>query len=45
MIDRAQQYVAELPLDEYGETVSLLEETGAMDETGDRRLRLPSELH
>lgn len=44
MIDRAQQYAAELPLDEYGETASLLEVTGAMDETGDRRLRLPSEL-
>ena len=25
MIDRAQQYVAELPLDDYGETASLLE--------------------
>lgn len=44
MIDRAQQYVAELPMDAYGDTRSLLEETGAMDETGDRRLRLPSEL-
>lgn len=43
MIDRAQQYGAELPLDDYEETESLLEATGAMDETGDRRLRLPSE--
>lgn len=44
MIDRAQQFVAELPFDDYQKTASLLRETGAMDETGDRRLRLPSEL-
>ncbi len=44
MIDRAQQFVSELPLDDYARTVTLLEATGAMDETGDRRLRLPGEL-
>ncbi len=44
MMDRAQRYVDELPLGDYGETAALLEATGAMDETGDRRLRLPSEL-
>lgn len=44
MIDRAQQYMAELPLDDYAETVAVLHTTRAMDETGDRRLRLPSEV-
>ena len=44
MIDRAQHFVAELPFDDYQKTASLLRETGAMDESGDRRLRLPSEL-
>ena len=44
MIDRAQQFVSELPLDEYARTVALLDATGAMDESGDRRFRLPSEL-
>ena len=44
MIDRAQQYVSELPFDDYEATESLLEATGALDERGDRRFRLPSEL-
>ncbi len=44
MMDRAQQYVSDLPLDDYGATEALMEATGALDETGDRRLRLPSEL-
>ena len=44
MIDRAQQFVAELPFDDYDGTERLLEATGALDATGDRRLRLPSEL-
>jgi fido (protein-threonine AMPylation protein) len=43
MLDRAQQFVFELPFDEYAKTVALLDATGAMDESGDRRLRLPSE--
>jgi len=45
MIDRAQQLVSELPLDDYAETVDVLEATGAFDDSGDRRLRLPSELN
>jgi fido (protein-threonine AMPylation protein) len=44
MMDRAQQFVAELPMDDYARTESLLVATGAMDQTGDRRLRLPSEI-
>ena len=44
MLDRAHQFVSELPIEEYERTVALLEATGAMDESGDRRLRLPSEL-
>jgi len=44
MIDRAQQYVAELPLNDYTATRSVLEATGALDDTGDRRLRFPSEV-
>ena len=44
MIDRAQEFVSELPLEAYEETVTVLEATGAMDESGDRRLQLPSEL-
>lgn len=44
MLDRAQQFVGELPLDDYQATEVLLEATGALDESGDRRLRLPSEL-
>jgi len=44
MLDRAQQFVSELPLAHYHRTVELLKETGALDESGDRRLRLPSEL-
>jgi len=44
MLNRAQQFVSELPLDDYDHTVKLLEDTGALDESGDRRLRLPSEL-
>lgn len=34
----------ELPLGDYAATTALLEATGAMDESGDRRLRSPSEL-
>jgi fido (protein-threonine AMPylation protein) len=44
MIDRAQQFVSELPLGDYAETVRILEATGAFDDSGDRRLRLPSEV-
>ena len=44
MIDRAQQFVSELPLDDYAETVDVLVATGAFDDSGDRRLRLPREL-
>lgn len=44
MLDRAQQFVSELPLADFEQTVALLEATAAMDESGDRRLRLPSEL-
>lgn len=44
MMDRAQRFAAELPLGDYAATTALLQTTGAMDETGDRRLRLPSEL-
>jgi len=44
MIDRAQQFVGELPFDDYEGTETLLEATGALDDSGDRRLRLPSEL-
>ncbi len=44
MLDRAHQFVSELPFHEYDRTVELLGETGALDDTGDRRLRLPSEL-
>ncbi len=44
MLDRAQQFVSELPFEDYDQTVALLETTGALDETGDRRFRLPSEL-
>lgn len=44
MLDRAQQFVSELPLADFDQTVALLKATAAMDETGDRRLRLPSEL-
>jgi fido (protein-threonine AMPylation protein) len=45
MIDRAQQFVSELPLANYADTVHVLEATGAFDDSGDRRLRLPSELN
>jgi fido (protein-threonine AMPylation protein) len=44
MIDRAQQYVSELPLDDYEGTEALLRRTGALDESGERRLRLPSKV-
>jgi fido (protein-threonine AMPylation protein) len=44
MLGRAQQFVAELPFEDYERTVELLVETGAIDDSGDRRLRLPSEL-
>jgi fido (protein-threonine AMPylation protein) len=44
MLIRAQQFVAELPFEDYDKTVELLGETGARDDSGDRRLRLPSEL-
>ena len=44
MLDRAQQFVSELPFEDYEQTVALLEATGALDETGDGPLRLPSEL-
>jgi len=44
MMDRAQQFVSELPLEDFKGTVELLEETGALDESGDGPLRLPSEL-
>ena len=44
MLDRAQQFVSELPFDDFARTVEFLEESGALDDTGDRRLRLPSEL-
>ncbi len=44
MLDRTQQFVSELPFEDYDQTVALLEATGALDETGDRRFRLPSEL-
>lgn len=44
MISRAQQFVSELPLADYAETVHVLEAVGAFDDSGDRRLRLPSEL-
>jgi len=44
MMDRAQQFVSELPLDDYDRTVEILEETGALNESGDGPLRLPSEI-
>jgi Fic family protein len=44
MLQRAQRFVSELPLDEYQQTVALLHETSALDASGDRSLRLPSEL-
>ncbi|MDZ7780580.1 MAG: Fic family protein [Gemmatimonadota bacterium] len=44
MLDRAQQLVSELPWSDYERTVELLNATNAMDESGDRRLRLPSEV-
>lgn len=44
MMDRAQEFVSELPLNEYEETVTTLEATGALEVSGDRQLRLPSEL-
>jgi fido (protein-threonine AMPylation protein) len=44
MMDRAQQFVSELPSEDYAETVRTLQATGAFDDSGDRRLRLPSEL-
>jgi fido (protein-threonine AMPylation protein) len=44
MLDRAQRYVSELPMEDYAATVSVLEATGALDETGDRRLRMPGEV-
>ena len=44
VMDRAQQFVSELPLEDFERTVELLEETGALDESGDGPLRLPSEL-
>lgn len=44
MLCRAQRFVSELPMSDYGRTVALLSETGALDASGDRRLRLPSEL-
>jgi Fic family protein len=44
MLLRAQQLVAELPFEDYDQTVELLRKTGALDDSDDRRLRLPSEL-
>ena len=44
MLDRAHRFASELPFDDYGSTVELLERTGAFDDSGDGRLRLPSEL-
>lgn len=44
MLDRAHRFVSELPFDDYGRTVELLESTGALDDSGGGRLRLPSEL-
>ena len=44
MLDRAHRFTAELPFGDYDHTADLLERTGALDDSGDRRLRLPSEL-
>ena len=44
MLIRAQRFVAELPFEDYERTVGVLRETAALDDSGDRRLRLPSEL-
>lgn len=44
MLDRAQRFVSELPFSNYERTVGLLELTDALDDSGDRRLKLPSEL-
>ncbi len=44
LLDRAHQFVAELPFDRYDRTLELLGKTRALDDTGDRRLRFPSEL-
>lgn len=45
MLDRAHRFTAELPFGDHDHTADLLERTGALDDSGDRRLRLPSELH
>ena len=44
MLARAHQFTAELPFDDYDRATELLERTGALDDSGDGRLRLPSEL-
>jgi fido (protein-threonine AMPylation protein) len=44
MLARAQRFVGELPLEDYDRTVEVLGKTGALDDSGDRRLRLPGEL-
>jgi len=44
MLARAQQFVSELPVDDYDATKEVLHRTGALDQSGDGRLRLPSEL-
>lgn len=44
MLARAQRFMAELPIEDYEATKLLLQRTGALDDTGERRLRLPSEI-
>jgi len=44
MLIRAQHFVAELPCDDYDRSIEVLRATGALDDSGEGRLRLPSEL-
>jgi fido (protein-threonine AMPylation protein) len=44
MVTRAHQFVAELPFEDYDQCIELLRATGSLDDSGDGRLRLPSEL-
>jgi hypothetical protein len=44
MLIRAQQFVSELPCEDYDRSCELLRATGALDDSVEGRLRLPSEL-
>jgi fido (protein-threonine AMPylation protein) len=44
MLVRAQRFVSELPAEDYESTKEVLHRTGALDATGDGRVRLPSEM-